>query len=80
MVAHSLIISLRRQRQGELYEFEASLVYLGSSKTGYLVKPYLKKERKEEERKERKKSSYKSHKTESYRMKFPSQAARHSYE
>ena len=31
MVAHSLIISLRRQRQGELYEFEASLVYLASS-------------------------------------------------
>ena len=45
-----LIPALGRQRQGDLCEFEANLVYKVNSRTdkGYTEKPYLKKGRKED--------------------------------
>jgi hypothetical protein len=39
----SLILAFWRQRQADFYEFEASLVYRASFKTGKAVKPYLEK-------------------------------------
>jgi hypothetical protein len=45
VVAHTLIPALRRQRQTELYELEASLVYLARNKMqanqGYIARPCL---------------------------------------
>lgn len=39
-----LITAFQRQRQVDVYEFEASLVYVGSSRSsqGYIVRPCLK--------------------------------------
>jgi hypothetical protein len=49
MVAHALIPVLRRQRQVELSEFEASLVYTVSSRTSRTTQrnPVLEKNKKE---------------------------------
>ena len=49
-----MLVALRRQRQVRLCEFETSLVYRMSSKTGSKAteKPCVKKERKKERRKE----------------------------
>ena len=43
-----LILALRRQKQVDFCEFKASLIYpVDSRLTGYIVKPYLKKWKKE---------------------------------
>ena len=49
-MALTLTLALERQRQADLYEFEASLVYRASSKIirAATVKPCFKKEKKKE--------------------------------
>lgn len=44
MVPHAFNHILRRQRQADLFEFKASLVY--KPNPGYTEKPYLKKQNK----------------------------------
>lgn len=47
MVAHALIPAPGRQRQAELWEFKASLVFGASSRTaGAMEKPSIEKEKK----------------------------------
>jgi hypothetical protein len=51
-----LISALRRQRQEDLCEFEASLVYrVSSSSQSYTGNPWLKKKKRKQERKGKKK-------------------------
>ena len=53
-----LIPALGRQKQADLYEYEASLVYKASSKTGYKAteKPFVEKQKTNRESKKEKSS------------------------
>ena len=56
-----LIPALRRQRQADLCEFEASLVYRDSFRSGFkaIEKPCLKKQKKKKRKKKKKKKKKK---------------------